>query len=250
MRYFLKLAYRGTPYVGWQKQPNGISVQEILETSLNKILRTECHIVGCGRTDAGVHALQYYAHFDPEMDSIPPETLHRLNRMLPPDIAINDIFPVPLDLHARYSAIRRTYRYEISGTPDPFKRDLVYCFYGFDKLDRNRMQQMADLLLDYDAFFPFCKTNSDTEHYLCNIYQAGWQENASGMTFTISANRFLRGMVRLIVGMSLQIGLGKVDLSTVRKAMDEQKPLSRSLSAPAHGLFLTEINYPESMSLR
>lgn len=245
MRYFLKLAYRGTPFVGWQKQPNGLSVQECLETALSKILGRSTAVVGCGRTDAGVHASQYYAHMDLDDEIDSAVVTGRLNRMLPPEIAIDEIFPVSDDLHARYSAVRRSYQYFISGLRDPFKRDLVYYFYNFQQLDRHRMQEMADLLGQYDAFLPFCKTNSDVEHYRCQIYQARWQDDGNRLIFSISANRFLRGMVRLVVGMSLQIGLGKVDIEKVRQALDRQEPLVRSLSAPAHGLFLTGVLYPD-----
>ena len=152
MRYFLKLAYRGTPFVGWQRQPNGLSVQECLEDGLSKILRTPINIVGCGRTDTGVHASQYFAHFDwmgPGFD--PGQLAERLNRLLPPEIAIQAVFPVQSDLHARYSATKRTYEYYLSGDQDPFRLDLQYYFYNFSQLNRASMEEMGSLLLNYDS---------------------------------------------------------------------------------------------------
>lgn len=245
MRYFLKLAYRGTPFVGWQRQPNGLSVQECIEDGLSKVLRTPISLVGCGRTDTGVHASQYFAHFDWIGPGFDRELLtERLNRLLPPEIAIQAIFPVQSDLHARYGATKRTYEYYVNGDKDPFRLDLQYYFYNFHKLNRSSMQEMASLLAHYDSFYPFCKSHSGVEHYRCQIFEAAWQEVDGVLIFRISANRFLRGMVRLIVGMSLQVGQNKVTLKEVKQALDLQSNLSKSLSAPAHGLYLSEVKYP------
>ncbi|MCB0687810.1 MAG: tRNA pseudouridine(38-40) synthase TruA [Saprospiraceae bacterium] len=246
MRYFIKLSYRGTAYVGWQRQPNGLSVQQCIEENLAKLLRLEVPVVGCGRTDAGVHASEYYAHFD--WDGVTLETnkiLNHLNRMLPADIAIDSLTIVPDTLHARFSATKRTYHYYLNGQANPFQEGLVYHYYYFKQLDWPLMQQMADLLKKHKAFFPFCKTHSDVDHYLCEISDAQWEGEGQQMVFRISANRFLRGMVRLIVGMSLQVGMHKVPLDDVRLALEQQKTLAKSLSAPAQGLFLTKIEYPE-----
>ncbi len=243
MRYFVRLGYNGREFVGWQVQPNGRSVQGVIQDALQLILRHSIDLVGCGRTDSGVHASLYYAHFETHHEH-QPDWVHRLNQILPDQIAIYDIFPVKNDQHARYSATRRTYRYYISDHKDPFLFNQEYYCYDFKFLDTSIMQQAASLLLDYNAFFPFCKSKSDVSNYACTLFESDWKISENRMVFTISANRFLRGMVRLIVGMCLQTGRKKVTLEDVRRALDQQAPLEKSLSAPAHGLFLTNVHYP------
>lgn len=243
MRYFIKLAYRGTPFAGWQTQPNALSVQQCMEETLGRLLKTSVSLVGCGRTDTGVHASEYFAHFDWEQSDLPQDLISRLNRMLPPEIAIYDLYPVSTDLHARFSATRRTYHYHLTGERDPFRQDLVYAFYNFDKLDRPVMQEAAHLIGEFDAFYPFCKSHSGVEHYRCQIYHSGWKESGVDFIYEISANRFLRGMVRLIVGMCIQAGLHQISLAEVRSSLVSQTPLPKSLSVPARGLFLTKIMY-------
>ncbi|MBK8502840.1 MAG: tRNA pseudouridine(38-40) synthase TruA [Saprospiraceae bacterium] len=244
MRYFLKLAYRGTPFVGWQMQTNGLSIQQCLQEALFKVLREPVGLTGCGRTDTGVHAKEFFAHFDGH-DSIVPESLKdRINRIVPAEIAIYGIYAVPDDLHARFSATRRTYHYYLASGRDPFREDLVYAFYNFHKLDREKMQKMAELILRHENFYPFCKSHSGVEHYLCKIFVSRWTIIDDDLVYEISANRFLRGMVRLIVGMSIQVGLGKESLDQVMEALLQQRSLDRSFSAPAHGLYLSKVEYP------
>jgi tRNA pseudouridine38-40 synthase len=246
VRYFLKVTYRGTPFVGWQIQPNGPSVQQCLEENLSKILKKPLRLAGCGRTDTGVHALEYFAHFDWDADEITPVLKERLNRILPAGIAVSEIFPVQNDLHARFSATRRTYHYYLTGTRDPFRQDLVYAFPGFARLDKVLMQEAAVVLTRYDSFYPFCKSRSDVDHHRCTIFNSSWKEINGDFVYEITANRFLRGMVRLIVGMCIQVGQQKLTLEEVKEALNKQTSLIKSLSVPAHGLFLCKVQYEDS----
>ncbi len=242
MRYFIKLAYHGASFIGWQSQPKGHSVQGAIQEALSTIFQRSTDIVGCGRTDAGVHASMFYAHFDMDQP-LPQDAVFRLNKMLPPAIVVHDIFEVGGDIHARFNAVERTYQYHLTAKPDPFLSALQYHYYGFHQLDHALVQAAASLLLSYGAFYPFCKSRSDTKHYRCHISKSEWSISPEKMTYKVSANRFLRGMVRLIVGMCIQVGSGQLALEQVRKSLDHQHVLARRLSAPAHGLFLTDIVY-------
>ena len=245
MRYFAELAYKGTAYFGWQRQPEQISVQEQIENALSTILNLQIPIVGCGRTDTGVHASQYFIHFDFEGD-FPQEFVRRLNKFLPPDIVIYRIFPVAADAHARYDATRRAYEYHLSYQKDPFSIDTNYFFPFAHQLDLFKLQEGANLLLQYEDFFPFCKSRTDVKTMKCELFRSEWEiQEGKKLIFHIAANRFLRGMVRLIVGMCLKVGLGKVKLEEVQQAMEQQTRLERSWSVPPEGLFLTEVVYPE-----
>jgi tRNA pseudouridine38-40 synthase len=246
MRYFLTLSYLGTRYSGWQVQPNAPSVQADLEKALTTILRQNIEVTGCGRTDAGVHARYYVAHFDAE-GGLPPTFLNGLNSLLPDDIAAHSVQPVASEAHARYDAFERSYEYHIALRKDPFETDTAWIFPQSGKLDLKRMQESADLLPNYAAFLPFCKTDSGTEGYGCELKSAFWEHKPDEyrLIFHITANRFLRGMVRLIVGACVNAGLGKIEVADVQSALDEQKPLKKSLSVPPQGLFLTGVRYPE-----
>ncbi len=243
MRYFLHLAYNGTRYYGWQRQPNAVSVQETLEDALSTILNSPVEITGCGRTDTGVHARQYYAHFDFEGD-FPEAFLRRLNKFLPPEIAVYELLPVAEDAHARYDAIHRAYEYHLTFSKDPFRVETRY-FYPFPvRLQLDAMNEAAALLLEYDHFFTFCKSDTDVRTMRCDLRRSEWLPVAGGLVYHIAADRFLRGMVRLIVGMCLHVGSGKTRLEEVRWAMDHQERLPQAQSAPPQGLFLTEVKYP------
>ncbi len=244
MRYFSELAYKGTKYNGWQRQPNAPSVQQAIEEALATILGTAIEVTGCGRTDTGVHASQYFLHFDFEGD-FPKEFLRRFNKLLPPDVAIRSVFEVAPDAHARFDAVRRSYEYHIVLDKNPFLTDTAWHFPFFEKLNIEKTQAAAALLLHYQVFQPFCKSNTNVKTMECDLYRSEWvlDEAARRMVFHISANRFLRGMVRLIVGMSLNVGLGKVELDEVREALDGQVLLKKSWSVPPDGLFLTEVRY-------
>ncbi len=245
MRYFAELSYKGTNYSGWQRQPNAISVQQIIEEALSTILRTRIVITGCGRTDAGVHASQYFIHFDFEGEMLDSLT-KRLNKYLPADIAISRIFDVDEKAHTRFDANFRAYEYHVIFDKDPFMTDSAFYFPFGKQLDFKLMQEAASILLKYDSFFPFCKTNSDAKTMFCKIERSEWvwEKEGKHLVFHIAANRFLRGMVRLIVGMCLNVGIGKVKIEELIEAMDKQERLKKSYSVPPNGLFLSEIRYP------
>ena len=243
MRYFLELAYNGTRLCGWQRQPNAPSVQQTIEDIFSMLLRQKTDITGCGRTDSGVHARQYFAHFDFEGE-FPENFLHRANRLVGKDIALRKIIPVSDEAHARFNATSRSYQYIISFQKSPFFTETEWLFTQSDRLDVDKMQKAAELLRGYTAFAPFCKTNSDAQTMNCTITQSEWIFADDGALFNISANRFLRGMVRLIVGMCINVGLGQLTLDDVKEALDKQIPLKKSYSVPPTGLFLTDIRYP------
>lgn len=245
MRYFSELAYNGKNYYGWQKQPEQVSVQEKIEDAFSTILNRSISVMGCGRTDTGVHASQFFMHFDFDGD-FPPSFTNRLNKFLPNDIAIIKIIKVEKDAHARFDALQRSYSYHIDFNKNPFELGTIYYFPFARQLDVKKMQEAAKLLLEYEEFFPFCKTRSDAKSMKCQLTRSEWVFNASKerLVFHISANRFLRGMVRLIVGMCLNVGLGKVSLEEVKTAMEHQTRLNKSQSVQPDGLFLTEIKYP------
>ncbi len=238
----LELAYCGTAYSGWQRQPNARSVEETIDSALSLILGEPIKLVGCGRTDAGVHASDYAAHFD-YAGQFPPRLLERLNRYLPEDIALRRISEVPPNVHARFSPLGRSYVYRISRQKDPFRPDTVAWLPALRELDHGKMEAAADLLLEYGAFAPFCKTNSDAFTMNCTLTVSYWVFGENELRYHVSANRFLRGMVRLIVGMCLQVGSGKLPLEAVRKSLDLQQPLPRPFSVPAGGLYLDKVDY-------
>ena len=245
MRYFLTLAYRGTQYAGWQRQPNAVSVQETLELALRTILRQQVDLTGCGRTDTGVHARYYVAHAD-VAGALPPTLLNGLNSLLPDDIAVFDIVPVPGDAHARYDAFERSYEYTITLRKDPFSVDTAWFYPQGHRLDLRNMEAVAGLIPHFETFFPFCKSHSGVDSYACAIKQCAWafDEADYRLVFRISANRFLRGMVRLIVGACVQAGQGQITVEDVRIALENQTPLKKSWSVPPHGLALTGVKYP------
>ncbi|MEM1215922.1 MAG: tRNA pseudouridine synthase A [Bacteroidota bacterium] len=244
MRYFMELAYNGANYCGWQRQPSSPSVQETLETAFATILRTPgFEITGCGRTDTGVHASQYFAHFIFRED-FPRNFLSRVNKFLPKDIVIRRILPMRADQHARFDAFYRAYAYHLTWAKDPFRQKTVTHFARVQQFNQTLMQEAAHLLLDFDHFLPFCKTGSDAKTMHCEMHRSEWEFRPTEWVYHVAANRFLRGMVRLIVGMCLSVGEGKLKLIEVRRALEKQERLPRSLSAPPEGLFLAEIRYP------
>ena len=244
MRYFIELAYNGAQYQGWQRQPGGRpTVQGNIEHSLSVLLNTETAITGCGRTDTGVHALQYFLHFDGP-DELPPNFHYRLNKHLPKDISIFRIIPVESEAHARFDASHRAYEYRLFTYKNPFEIDTAHYFKFSKFTDRDKVQKAAKLLLNYDEFYPFCKSNHDAKTMKCTIYNAEWTFEEQQWTFDIAANRFLRGMIRLIVGMCLNVGQDKISLDDVKKAMDTQTLLKKSLSVDPAGLYLKDIRYP------
>lgn len=245
MRFFVELAYNGTRYSGWQRQPNATTVQSTLENAFSTILRSPIEVTGCGRTDTGVHAKQYFMHFDAP-EELPKHFLDRLNKFLPAAIAIQRIFEVDKDAHARFDAYHRSYEYHLVLSKNPFEKETAYFFPFGQHLNIEKMNEAAQLLLDYKEFFPFCKTNTEVKTMICDLKRSEWVvDEASGkLIYHVSANRFLRGMIRLIVGMCLNVGVGKIELADVQQAMKQQTRLAKSWSVPPQGLFLCDIRYP------
>ena len=244
MRYFLELRYNGAAYCGWQRQPDMPTVQQTLERALTTLLREPVEVTGAGRTDTGVNASYYVAHFDcttPVED--PARTVYKLNFLLPGDIAVGSMTPVGADAHARFAAREREYRYYIEPRKNPFTRDATWQYYV--PLDMGRMNEAAAALLEYDDFTSFAKLNSNNKTNICRVKEAVWTVNERGtMCFTIRADRFLRNMVRSIVGTLVDVGRGRYAPAEFR-AIVESRDLSRSSAgAPAQGLFLSDVCYP------
>ena len=243
-RYFLQLSYKGSRYFGWQRQPNEISVQEVLEKALSTVLREDIAVVGAGRTDTGVHASFYVLHFDVSNEIQEPEKLvYHLNRFLPGDIAVQNIKKVNNDFHARFSAASRTYKYFISTVKDPFNTETCYQFTV--SIDVEKMNEAAKTLFEYTDFTSFAKLHTDVKTNNCKIFQAEWERNDNKMVFTIKADRFLRNMVRAIVGTLLEVGKGKITVDDFRSIIELKNRGAAGTSAPPQGLFLVDIEYPE-----
>ena len=246
MRYFIEIAYNGKNYHGWQIQPNAITVQEVLEKSLSTLLRKSIKITGAGRTDAGVHAKQLVAHFDSQKMDALPLLVHRLNSFLPGDISIKRIVPVKPDAHARFDAVSREYQYVISAEKNPFLQDFAYLLY--QKPDIKRMNEVCETLLDFSNFQCFSRAHSDVKTYVCNITQAIWEEKENKtLVFTIKADRFLRNMVRAIVGTLLEVGYAKISKEDFVAIINSKDRSKAGASAPAHGLYLTSVSYPKNI---
>lgn len=241
MRYFIKLAYNGTNYHGWQVQPNASSVQETLNNALSVILNSDIKSMGAGRTDTGVHAKEMFAHFDYTPTLEIESTLHKLNSYLPKDIAIYDIIPVHDDAHARFDAKKRTYQYHISSVKDVFSQE--ECWYYHQNLEVELMNQAAKILLNHTDFQCFSKVNTDVNTFNCTIYEAYWKQENNQLIFTISADRFLRNMVRAIVGTLVNVGLHKITLADFNSIIENKNRSEAGFSVPAQGLFLTKIEY-------
>lgn len=247
-RYFIYLSYKGTAYHGWQIQPNGISVQELLAKALSTILRVELELVGAGRTDAGVHAKLMVAHFDSTTKLEKLAALsQKLNSVLPRDIAVSKILAVNNGAHARFDAISRKYEYHIVNTKNVFKSEFAARFTH--PLDLELMNQAAAILLEYSDFTSFSKLHTDAKTNNCKLHKALWIECDGEWVFTIQADRFLRNMVRAIVGTLLEVGRGKMTMVDFRKVIEAKNRCKAGVSVPAQGLFLVDIQYPEEIFL-
>ncbi len=248
-RYFLEISYDGTEYHGWQYQPNGISVQEMIESKLSLIIKQPTTILGSGRTDAGVHAMRQYAHFDCDAFPCPiDEFMYRLNRTLPKDIGIRAIHPVIEKAHARFDATLRSYHYHITYVKDPFRHKYRYTLWH--ELDIEKMHQAAKILFEYNDFASFCKSNHDAKTTLCKIHKAEWVESPGQLNFIISADRFLRNMVRAIVGTMVELGKGQITLDDFRRIIETKDRQAAGFSSPASGLFLAEVHYPDHIWIK
>jgi len=243
MRYFIELAYKGTNFIGWQRQITGRSVQQTLEEALATILRQPVEVVGSSRTDAGVHASQQFAHFDWEtIIPEPDKVVYRLNSLLPPDLAVREIFPVADEVHARFAATHRRYEYRIIRQKNPFLTHAAHVFRP--DLDIEAMNAAATFLLIHQDFESFSKVHTDVYTFLCDITQAEWQQKKEVLTFTVQSNRFLRGMVRGLVGTLLDVGTGKKSVANFEKIILAKNRQAAGPQAPAQGLFLVEVGYP------
>ena len=249
-RYFIRLCYKGTKYHGWQIQPNSSTVQEVLNKDLSLILNEQIEVTGAGRTDTGVHAKVFYAHFDSSVNDLhtEPNLVFKLNGILPKDIAVKEILKVKPDAHARFDAISRTYEYHITRIKDPFLTDLAHFIYG--DLDFESMQKAATLLTEVSDFTSFSKVDSDVKTNICKVYQAIWSIDTEKIIFTITADRFLRDMVRAIVGTLLDIGFGRTTVLDFPNIIEKKDRSAAGNSVPAKGLFLADIQYPPDIFIK
>lgn len=244
MRYFLEIAYYGANYSGWQIQPNRNTIQLELNKALSTALSNDISCVGCGRTDAGVHAKQYFLHFD-TAKPITKNFIYKIKRLLPKDIAVKEAIVVDPSAHCRFDASRRTYAYYIHFEKDPFLQDFSY-YYPYSWPDLVRMNQAAERMLQFNDFQVLCKVGGGAKTTICNLTESAWAYNKSNgqMVFTVSSDRFLRGMVRMMVGVLLMIGSDKLSMGELSKAMKSKQRLKYILPVPSQGLFLTSVKYP------
>ena len=242
MRFFVTFSYDGSRYHGWQIQPNGDSVQAQLQRALSLLLRSEIIVTGAGRTDAGVHARMMVAHFDTDSEIDGRQLVYKLNKLLPRDIAVSKVERVADDLHARFSATSRMYRYYLHTEKNPFLSS-TSCESHYS-LDFKKMNEAAEALMQYDDFGAFCKAHADVKTTLCHVTIAEWhQTSASTWYFEIRANRFLRNMVRAVVGTLIEVGRGRLTIEEFRKVIEGKKRTEAGESMPAHALFLEDITY-------
>ncbi len=248
-RYFIILAYKGTPFCGWQTQPNGISVQETLEDALSLLLQEKIRLAGAGRTDTGVHASFYAAHFDSEKENLHVDKtlIYKINQLIPKEIAIYRIVPVAPDANARFDATSRTYHYRISTRKNPFTIDLAYHFYR--PLDLEKMNEAAAIFLMYEDFTSFSKLHGNAKTNICHVSEAYWIKDDQNreICFVITANRFLRNMVRAIVGTLMEVGLGKIAPEEIHRIIQTKDRGAAGTSVPPQGLYLSDIRYPYSI---
>jgi len=245
-RFFLEFSYAGTAYHGWQRQPNALSVQEVMEEALALLLKQQTPLTAAGRTDTGVHAKQMFAHFDADTTDL-EQLIFRLNQFLPNDIAVIRIREVKPRAHARFDALSRTYEYHLNNFKSPFVQGMSYGLY--QPLDVEQMNKAASILLEYEDFECFSKAHTDVKTFLCTISKAVWEKSETGLVFTITANRFLRNMVRAIVGTLIEIGLAKKNIQEMHTVIESKNRSLAGYSVPAEGLFLTHIEYPNSIYL-
>lgn len=245
MRYFIQFSYFGKSYHGWQNQPNAITVQEVLEGALSTLLRQKMEVVGAGRTDTGVHAKQMFAHFDFDDELDKNELVFRLNSFLPEDIAVQHIFKMVPDAHARFHAVERSYEYWVVMEKSPFYSDFAH--YVHQPLNLEAMNQAASLLLEHNDFECFSKSNTDVNTYNCDVRKAIWEVRDDKWVFTISADRFLRNMVRAVVGTLLDVGMGKMEPEDIHTIIGSKDRGKAGVSVPAKGLYLTQVIYPKEL---
>ncbi len=237
----MDISYKGTHYNGWQIQPNGKTIQGEIEKGLSLLLRNKTSIVGSGRTDSGVHARQQIAHFESDSLIDTRDLAYKLNSFLPSDIAINGVTPVEKDLHARFDAVRRTYYYHIHQKKDPFKREYSYYYNPF--IDIELILKACEIIKDWENFECFSKVHTEVNNFNCEIYEMKWSEKSASHLFIITANRFLRGMVRAVVGTLLDISKGKISLDYLREILNSGDRNLAGRAVPAQGLYLEKVEY-------
>ncbi|ANI90479.1 tRNA pseudouridine(38,39,40) synthase TruA [Arachidicoccus ginsenosidimutans] len=240
-RYFLELQYKGTAYKGFQSQPNMATIQGEVEKALQTFLQKSVSLTTSSRTDAGVHALQNFFHFDTDI-VLSPKILYNLNAILPNDIVLKNLCEVGEDRHSRFDAASRVYQYYLYFEKNPFLADRAY-FYPF-KLDKDKLQQTADILKSYKDFTTFSKRNTQVHTFICDIKNSLWFEKDECLVYRVEANRFLRGMVRALVGTMLKVGRGSISLDEFKNIIESKNCTNADFSTPAHGLFLMEVKYP------
>ncbi len=249
-RYFIELGFDGFPFNGWQKQPNATTIQELLEKAMATLLRQPIEVTGAGRTDTQVHATSYTAHFDtPDQLSTEQRTdlIYRLNRILPPEIAVYNIHHVKPDIHARFSALSRSYEYHIARIKSPF---LVNRAWFMDRpVDLGKMQNACNILRKHDDFECFSKSNTQVNHYRCKIFEADWEERGQLLVFKITADRFLRNMVRAIVGTMMDVGSGKLSIADFEKVLESRNRSKAGYSVPGYGLYFMGAGYEPDIFL-
>lgn len=246
MRFFLDIAYKGTAFHGWQQQPNALTVQEVLQTAISTVLREPVELTGSGRTDTGVHAAQQIAHLD-ITEPLTEELIFRINCVLPREIAIKDFFRVKPDAHARFDALSREYEYRLRRKKDPFLSDFA-CYFS-RPLNLEAMNRAASVLLRHKDFQSFSKVHTSVENFKCDVAVAEWLEREGLIVFHVKANRFLRGMVRALVGTMLTIGMGKQSPEVMEDILNSRDRRKAGAAAPPEGLFLTRVNYPSDIFL-
>jgi tRNA pseudouridine38-40 synthase len=244
-RYFLEIAYKGTNYHGWQIQNNAHTIQKEMENAISILLETPTGIMGSGRTDTGVHASQQFLHFDCKDELEQLDFIKRVNGILPKDIAVYNLRKVKNDAHARFDAVWRSYIYRITLRKDPFEQDAAWLLYKSP--DITKMNQAAKLLLSHEDFQCFSKVKTDVNTFNCKIKEAFWEQNGPQLLFHITANRFLRGMVRAIVGTLIDVGTDKINIDNFQQILESRDRSKAKAAAPAQGLYLSKIIYPEEI---
>jgi len=247
LRYFIELSYNGKDYHGWQNQPNAISVQQLVEEALSTLLKRKVDVVGAGRTDAGVHASQLFAHFDEDKSFEPNEFVYKLNAILPKTIVINEVFKVKPEVHARFDALSRSYLYRIALKKNVFSFN--YSHYIKPKLDIEAMKMATKILFEYTDFECFSKTKTNVKTFNCTIKEAEWTVVDNELRFTITADRFLRNMVRAIVGTLLNVGTGKIEPEAMHRIIKSKDRGEAGTSVPGFALYLTNVTYPDNIKI-
>ena len=242
LRYFLEVSYKGTNYSGFQSQKNANSIQEEVEKAFAILHKEKTVLTGSSRTDAGVHALQNFFHFDFEK-SLHPQLVYKINAILPEDIVVKSVRQVQPDAHCRFDAVSREYKYFVYRQKDPFLRDRAY-YYPY-KINIEKLQQAAAILSEYQDFTSFSKRNTQVKTFVCQIQRSEWLQENQCLVYNVKANRFLRGMVRALVATMLKVGRGTIDLEEFRSIVEAKDCTQASFAVPATGLFLIAVNYPQ-----